>query len=129
MNDKLKPVLDKVKSVWEGMSKRVRTLLIVGLSVILVGSIALAVVLNIQSRKWLVLFPGMTTEEASQVYLELQNMEVDTKINSKGEIEVKKEEWDDLVYRLAEKGYPQSAPSYGTFFDNLKMTMSEFEKK
>ena len=97
MNDKLKPVLDKVKSVWEGMSKRVRTLLIVGLSVILVGSIALAVVLNIQSRKWLVLFPGMTTEEASQVYLELQNMEVDTKINSKGEIEVKQEEWDDLV--------------------------------
>ncbi len=129
MNDKIKPVLDKVKSVWEGMSKRVRTLLIVGLSVILVGSIALAVALNIQSRKWLVLFPGMTTEEASEVYLELQNMDVETKINSKGEIEVKKEEWDDLVYRLAEKGYPQSAPSYGTFFDNLKMTMSEFEKK
>ena len=129
MNDKLKPVLDKVKSVWGGMSKRIRTLLIVGISVILVGSIALAVVLNIQSRKWLVLFPGMTTEEASEVYLELKNMEVETKLNSKGEIEVKKDEWDDLVYRLAEKGYPQSAPSYGTFFDNLKMTMSEFEKK
>jgi len=129
MNDKIKPVLDKIKSVWEGMSKKIRILLVAGLSVILVGAIALTVVLNVQKAKWLVLFPGMTTEEASEVYLELQNMQVETKINSKGEIEVKKEQWDDLVYKLAEKGYPQSAPSYGTFFDNLSMTMSEFEKK
>lgn len=129
MNEKIKPVLDKAKAFWGGLTKKVRILLIVGLSVILVGAIALTVALNIQSNKWLVLFPGMSTEEASEVYLELQNMEVETKINSRGEIEVKKEEWDDLVYKLAEKGYPQSAPSYGTFFDNLSMTMSEFEKK
>lgn len=129
MKDKIKPVLDKVKSVWEGMSKKLRILLVVGLSVILVGAIALAVVLNVQSKKWVVLFPDMSTEEASEVYLELENMEVEKKINSKGEIEVKKEDWDVLVYKLAEKGYPQSTPSYGTFFDNLSMTMSEFEKK
>lgn len=129
MKEKIAPVLEKIKSFWGGLSKKIRIILIAGLSVILVGAIVLTVVLNAKSNEWLVLFPDMSSEEASEVYLELQNMSVETKVNSKGEIEVRKEEWDDLVYKLAEKGYPQSAPSYGTFFDNLSMTMSEFEKK
>lgn len=129
MKEKIKPVLDKLKGFWGGLSKKLRILLVAGLSVILIGAIVLTVVLNTSSKKWIVLFPDMSTEEASEVYLELENMDVETKVNSKGEIEVRKEEWDDLVYRLAEKGYPQSTPSYGTFFDNLSMTMSEFEKK
>ena len=71
----------------------------------------------------------MSNEESTEVYLELQNKGVETKINSGGEIEVKKDQWDNLVYELAQLGYPQSTPSYGTFFDNLSMTMTEFEKK
>lgn len=129
MKEKIKPVLDKLKAFWGGMSKKLRILLIAGLSVIVIGAVVLTVVLNASSKKWIVLFPDMSTEEASEVYLELDNMGVEKKVNSKGEIEVKREDWDDLVYKLAEKGYPQSTPSYGTFFDNLSMTMSEFEKK
>lgn len=129
MKEKAKKVLDKVKGFWGGLTKKVRIILCAGLGVLVVGAVILTVVLNTSSNGWLVLFPGMTSDEASEVYLELENMEVETRINSKGEIEVKEEEWDTLVYKLAEKGYPQSAPSYGTFFDNLSMTMSEFEKK
>ena len=129
MKEKIKPILDKIKGFWNGLTKTIKILLIAGVSVIVIGAVVLTIVLNKNADKWVVLFPDMSTEEASEVYLELENMEVETKINSKGEIEVKKEEWDNLVYKLAEKGYPQSTPSYGTFFDNLKMTMSEFEKK
>ena len=128
MNEKLKKAGEKVKSVWGGLTKRLRILIISVAAVLLVGTIALTVLLN-GSNGWLVLFPGMSQEEATQVYLELQNMSVETRINSKGEIEVREDQWDKLVYQLADLGYPQSAPSYGTFFDNLSMTMTEFEKE
>lgn len=129
MKEKLKKILEKVKAFWGGLSKKLKIIIIAGLSVLLVGAIVLTIVLNVKAKEWTVLFPGMTSQESTEVYKELQEMGVETKINSGGEIEVRKTDWDDLVYRLAEKGYPQSTPSYGIFFDNLSMTMSEFEKK
>jgi len=128
MKDKIKKIWEKIKSVWKGLNKKIKIIIISGAGAVLVAAIILTVVLN-SSNGWIVLFPGMTNEESTQVYLELQNMGVETKLNSVGEIEVREDQWDSLVYKLADMGYPQSTPSYGTFFDNLSMTMSEFEKK
>lgn len=129
MKEKLKKFLEKIKATFGKFSKKVRILICSAAAVLIIGAVALTIALNAGKNDWIVLFPDMTSEEASEVYLELENMQVETKRNSKGEIEVKKDEWDELVYKLAEKGYPQSTPSYGTFFDNLSMTMSEFEKR
>ncbi|MGN1480970.1 flagellar basal-body MS-ring/collar protein FliF [Porcipelethomonas sp.] len=130
MKEKFKKIWEKIKTLWSGFTKVVKIAIIVGLVVIIGGSVGLTIFLNRSNDSdWIVLFPGMSNEESTEVYLELQNKGVETKINSDGEIEVKKTEWDDLVYELAQLGYPQSTPSYGTFFDNLSMTMTEFEKK
>lgn len=130
MKEKFNSVKEKLKTVWGGLAKAAKILIISALIVIIVGSVGLTVFLNKKSSSdWIVLFPDMSQEESTEVYLELQNRGVDTKINSDGEIEVKRGEWDSLVFEMAELGYPQSAPSYGTFFDNLGMTMTEFEKK
>ncbi len=129
MKDTLKQFGDKFKAFWGGLGKGVKRLIIGALIVLVVGALVAAIAINVAKAGWLVLFPDMSTEESAEVYKELQEMNVETRINSDGEIEVREEEWDTLVYELAEKGYPQSAPSYGTFFDNLSMTMSEFEKK
>ena len=128
MNEKVKNTGIKLKTFWTGLAKKIKLLIIGGASAILILAIVLTVALN-KSDGWLVLFPGMTTEESTEVYLELQNMGVQTQIDSKGQIRVKEEEWDSLVYKLAELGYPESAPSYGTFLDNIRMTMTEFEKE
>lgn len=128
MKEKLKKLWDKTKTFWGGLAKKVKVLIIAAAAVIIVGAIVLTMVLN-KPDGWIVLFPDMTSDESAEVYRELQAMDVETKLNSDGEIEVREEDWDMLVYELAERGYPQSAPSYGTFFDNLSMTMSEFEKK
>ena len=128
MKEKLKKVIDKIKSFWIGLARKMKILLIAAAGVIVISAVVLTVILN-KSDGWITLFPDMSAEESTEVYKELQNMGVDTKINSSSEIQVRESEWDKLVYQLAEKGYPQSAPSYGTFFDNLSMTMSEFEKK
>ncbi len=130
MKEKLKSVLEKLKTLWKGLTKIAKIVICAALAVILIGSIVLTVYLNKKSSSdWIVLFPDMSQEESTEVYLELQNRNVETKMTKDGEIEVKKSEWDNLVFELAELGYPQSAPSYGTFFDNLSMTMTEFEKK
>ena len=128
MKEKLKKLWDKTKTFWGGLAKKVKVLIIAAAAVIIVGAIVLTMILN-KPDGWIVLFPDMTSDESAEVYRELQAMDVETKLNSDGEIEVREEDWDMLVYELAERGYPQSAPSYGTFFDNLSMTMSEFEKK
>ncbi len=130
MKEKLKNVGEKFKGFWSGITKTLRIIIICATALIVVGAVCLTVLLNSSSSSdYIVLFPGMSTEESTEVYLELQSRGVSTKVNEDGEILVKKSEWDTLVYELADLGYPQSAPSYGTFFDNLSMTMTEFEKQ
>ncbi|MGN0620652.1 MAG: flagellar M-ring protein FliF C-terminal domain-containing protein [Porcipelethomonas sp.] len=130
MKEKFKGLGNKIKALWSGLAKTVRIIIVAGAAALIIGAVVLTIVLNSSGgSEYIVLFPGMSSEESTEVYLELQNMGVETKINSDGEIEVKRSEWDNLVYELADRGYPQTAPSYGTFFDNLSMTMTEFEKK
>lgn len=130
MKEKFKGILDKLKTFWKGLTKIVKILIIAGAAVIIIGAIVLTVVLNSSSDDdFIVLFPGMSDEETTQVYTELKGEGVEVEINSEGELEVRRSEWDTLVFEMAERGYPQSTPSYGTFFDNLGMTMTEFEKE
>lgn len=130
MKEKFSKFLDNIKQAWQKLTKRVKIIIVSAAAVILIAAIVITAVLNVRAKNdYIVLFPDMTADESTEVYLELQNMGVDTLMNKNGEIEVPAEQWDTLVYELAEKGYPQSTPSYGTFFDNLSMTMTEFEKK
>lgn len=120
---------EKVRITYSKMSKKQKTFIALSIIVVLAGSAVITYVLNRQSSEWIKLFPGMTSSESGDVYSQLKKMNIETKVSQSGEIEVRKDEWDKIVYELAEKGYPQSTPSYGTFFDNLSMTMSDFEKK
>ncbi len=129
MKEKLKQIGEKIKSFWGGLSKVVRIIVVSVGAAVIIGAVVLTILLNTSSNGWIVLFPDMSREESTAVYLELQNMGVETQLTSSGEIQVREEEWDSLVYELAELGYPESTPSYGTFFDNLSMTMTEFEKQ
>lgn len=130
MKEKFLKFLDNIKKAWQKLTKGLKILIVSVAAVLLIGAVVLTVVLNSSSKdEYIVLFPDMTSSESTEVYLELQNMGVETQINKAGEIEVPAEQWDTLVYQLAQLGYPQSTPSYGTFFDNLSMTMTEFEKK
>lgn len=129
MKEKLKEFWEKIKTFWGGLAKKVKIIIVAVFAALVVAAIIITVALNKSSDGYIVLFPDMTSEEATEVYLELQNKNVNTRINSEGEIEVPESQWDTLVYELAQLGYPQSTPSYGTFFDNLSMTMTEFEKQ
>lgn len=130
MKEKFKNFIDKIKTAWGKLSSGVRKIIIIALSALLVLALVLTIVLNVNKGDgYIVLFPNMADAEATEVYQYLRAEGVSTKINSDGEIMVPQEQWDTLVYDLAQKGYPQSAPSYGTYFDNLSMTMTDSEKQ
>ena len=129
MGEKIKNIFGKIKDWWSKLSKVIKRMIVIGLSLILVTAIGLTVWLNVSKNGYIVLFPGMSTDESTEVYKYLQSENVPTQINAQGEIMVPESQWDTLVYELAEKGYPQSAPSYGTYFDNLSMTMTDSEKQ
>ena len=46
MKEKIKPILDKIKGVWNGLTKTIKILLIAGVSVIVIGAVVLTIVLN-----------------------------------------------------------------------------------
>lgn len=129
MGEKLKNIFAKIKEWWGKLSKAVKRMIIISGSLLIAAAVGLTIWMNTRGNGYIVLFPGMSTDESTEVYKYLQSENVPTEINSQGEIMVPESQWDQLVYELAEKGYPQSAPSYGTYFDNLSMTMTDSEKQ
>lgn len=96
---------------------------------LIISAIIITFMLNSTSNQWTVLFPEMTNDEKSEIYLVLDSLNVDKRMNEEGNIEVRSEDWDRTVSELTERGYLQTAPSYNTFFDNISITMSDDEKK
>ena len=129
MGEKIKKIFGKIKEWWGKLTKTVKIVITAGLCVVLAAAIGLTIWLNAAKDGYIVLFPGMSADESTEVYKYLQSENVSTKMNENGEIMVPESQWDQLVYELAEKGYPQTAPSYGTYFDNLSMTMTDSEKE
>lgn len=129
MNEKLKAFGGRIKEWWGGLTAAIRRLIIISLVIIVGAAIGLTIFLNSRTNGYVTLFPNMSAEETAEVYQYLQSENVEVIINGDGQLMVKEEQWDQLVYELAAKGYPQSAPSYSTYIDNLSMTMTDSEKK
>lgn len=128
MGDKLEKVKSGFSDFWGKLSKGMRILLVGGLVAVLLVAIIIVITVYSKNSGYQVLFEGMDSVETTEVYNELRGQNVDVKIDSKGNLLVPSDQWDNLVYQLASLGYPQTTPSYGTFFDNISMTMTEFEK-
>ena len=129
MNERFKAIRTKIAEWWKGLSKAVQRLILISGVLIVGAAVGLTIFLNTRNSGYVVLFPDINTEETAEIYQYLQGENVDAIINTEGKIMVKEEEWDTLVYQLAAQGYPQSAPSYSTYIDNLSMTMTDSEKK
>ena len=128
MGDKMKNVGAKISDFWGKLTTAMKILLVSGIAVVLIA-IAIMVFMTVNKHNgYTVLFEGMDQTETSEVYNQLRGKNVDVQIDSDGNLLVPTEQWDSLVYELASLGYPQTTPSYATFFDNISMTMTEFEK-
>lgn len=128
MNEKIKPILDKVKGFFKGMSKTVRIILIVVLCAAVVAIAGLAIFHA--SRPYTVLYTGMNADEMREVlaYLGTNNI-TDFRVVGEDTILVPEGEAAPLQARLAMEGYPSSGFVYGTYLKNAGALSSQSDRE
>lgn len=129
MKEQLLKAWNNIRDFWKKLSKKSKILIGSLTGGVLVLAIAATVFLNVSSGQYKILYPGIDSKESAEVYATLQEMSVSAQMNPNGEIMVPAETWDDIIFELAGKGYPKTAPAYGVFLDNTGFTTTEFEKK
>lgn len=127
--NKLKEWFEKLKEKWQALSKRTRVMILTAVFVVLSVALTVTVWLNINRMSYRVIFPGMTSGEATEVYATLQEMGVPVQISSGQQVSVPADQWDALVFELNSRGYPKTALSYDTFTSSTGFTSTEFEKR
>lgn len=129
MKDQIKSAVDKTKQFWQQQPKKKKVILGSVAGGVILFAVLITVLLNISGNKYKVLYPGMDSTEATQVYAALQGMDVQPQINKQGQLMVPEEQWDTLLFELAGQGFPKTTLSYDTFLNNTGFTTTEFEKK
>ena len=115
---KLKGLWEKIKDFFKNMSTKVRIILGVTLAVIVVAIVAL--VLWAGNRPYEVLFYDLSATEASEVLSYLQeNGFADYRLVGGDTIEVRADQRDVMLTRLAQAGYPKSGNLFGTYFEHV----------
>lgn len=125
----LQDLWQKIKENWSKLTQKSKILVLSFGGGALALIVLATVLLNVSSGGYRVIFPGMSNEEAAQVYATLQEMNVQPQIDERGQVLVPKERWDQLVFDLNGKGFPKSTLSYDTFSNASGFTSTEFEKK
>ena len=127
--NKLKDWFEKLKVKWAALSKRTRAMILTAVFVVLSVALTTTIWLNISRMAYRVIFPGMTSGEATEVYATLQEMGVPVQISAGQQVSVPADQWDALVFELNSRGYPKTALSYDTFTSATGFTSTEFEKR
>ena len=126
MKDKIKIYIDKARAMLSKLSSRTKKLAIITISVILIFSVAAAILLN--NRGYEVLFTGLNEQEASEIIGKLQESAVDYKYENDGTILVPADQEQKLKAQLVYEGYPKSGFTYNVFKDNIDLMTTDFEK-
>lgn len=127
--NKLKDWFERLKEKWAALSKRTRVMVLTAVFVVLSVALTVTIWLNISRLSYRVIFPGMTSGEATEVYATLQEMGVPVQISAGQQVSVPADQWDALVFELNSRGYPKTALSYDTFSSATGFTSTEFEKR
>lgn len=127
--DQIKGATTNINNYWQKQTPKHKKIFVGVGSLVVIIAIVLTIVLNASKGKFEVLYPGVTSNESAEVYATLQSKGVEAKLNGSGEVMVPKEQWDSLVFQLAEEGFPKTAPPYGIFLDNVGPTTTEYEKR
>lgn len=128
--------LDEIKEKIKGnkaveffgkLGKKAKILIIAGLIAIVAIAVILAVALN--HKDYVVLFSGVTEEEATQIVGKLQEDGVEYQYKGGGTIMVEEGVADQTRANLAYEGYPKSGFTYDVFTTNAGGMTTDTEKQ
>lgn len=98
-----------------------------GIIVAVVAALAVSILLN--SKDYVVIFDELSQTETSEILAKLQEMGVDVKLDSNGEVMVPADQETSARMQLATAGYPKSGLSYYLIEENSGMLTTDYERK
>lgn len=125
VKDKLKQ--NKAGELFGRLGKGTKRLVVIGAVALVILAIVIAVILNRSS--YVVLFSGLSEEEATKIVGKLQDEEIDYRYKGDGIIMVDEAVADKTRANLAYEGYPKSGFSYDVFTENAGGMTTDTEKQ
>jgi len=125
VKEKLKQ--NKLGEFFGKLGTKTKRLVVIGLAALLVLAVVLAFALN--HKDYVVLFSGVSEEEAQQIVGKLQEDEIDYQYKGDGVIMVPSNVADQTRANLAYEGYPKSGFTYDIFTENAGGMTTDTEKQ
>jgi flagellar M-ring protein FliF len=129
MAEQLNKLIDNLKEYWGKLAPKTQKIVLGAAAAVVAFAVGLTVFLNMPKMGYKQIFPGMSGSEAAEVYAVLLEMGVSPEIDSRGNVQVPTDQWDDLQYRLSAQGYPKTTLTYDVFSNMSGFTTTEFEKR
>jgi len=126
MNEQIKKYIDPIKNFWGKLTKKVKIIIFSVLGGIIVVSLVLGILMN--QTKYVVLYPKLSTSEATEIMNELASSNISYK-ESGGTISVPSDQENSLRMQFANEGYPKSTTNYDFFTKNISIMTTDAERK
>lgn len=129
MGDQIKQTFQKLKAFWTALSPKIKKLCIFGFIGLLVLAVALTVFLNVKAGKYTVLFPNLESGKVQETMQTVQEMGYQVRLNGEGRLEVRSDEYDDIVARVATEYFPKSTLGYERYDLASGLTATDADKR
>lgn len=117
----------KIGAFFGKLGKKAKILIIAAIVAVIAIAVIVAVVLN--QKDYVVLFSGVSEEEATQIVGKLQEDSVEYQYKGDGTILVEESVADQTRANLAYEGYPKSGFTYDVFTNNAGGMTTDSEKQ
>ena len=127
MNEKVQKTITTVKEYWGRQTNKTKGIYIGGLVLVLVIAVAAVILLN--RKEYVVLYEGLETSEASEIVQIIEESGYECTLRSGGTITVPKGTENTIAMNLAMQKYPKSSLNYSTYTEKVGMFTTESEKR
>lgn len=128
MKDRIEQLREQMKGQLDKLNSRTKKIIIVGATVLIIGAVVLAFILNNQPYE--TLFYDLSADEAQQIITKLEEYGVtEYKVEGDSKILVKESELETTKAKLVQEGYPKTGFTYDTYINNATMMTTDSDKQ
>ncbi|MCL2053614.1 MAG: flagellar M-ring protein FliF [Oscillospiraceae bacterium] len=126
MSEQVQKVLRSFKQFWNAQDRKRKILYIVAVVSIIIIAIVATMLLN--RKDYIILYQGLSPQEAGDIYNEIQSLGYEANVKSNGTIEVLSGTESAIAMELAMVNLPTKS-DYNYFTENVNMFSTEKEKE
>ena len=125
MTNALESIKQQLNNYWDSLDKRRRRYLLLMVGLIILAIVLVSVMLN--RKEYVVLYSGLTEQEAAEVYTKLKEMNVQSKMEGRTTILVPKKDEAELRMQMTMEGYPKSGFNYDLYLESSSFGQTDDE--